>query len=740
MRQTGCWTYTAPLPEVMRGGWYRLSWKVPAAAQRLGRPGLLSRLGRWIGGGRSLAGMLAAQLDVASVDDPSVYSPLATLLPGRWGTQCRTLTFLPREAKALRLSVFAALTPPDPINLDCERLARPAAAWAIACRHAPSLITALLRGLVTEPRGAATRLRTVFSHLAAREQAPPYALWTRLFDTWSEADHARLLAAPTRGAWPTIATIVMQAAPSGAACTASRAAAARAGGPGSSPITVGPGNATLAEALATITAEYIAVLQAGEILPPHALALLAHHAARLGRPVVLYADEDRISGDGTRHAPLFKPPPSHTLMLSGTLCTGVWLIRREHLAGFSAAAGSWAETLRLDAWLRLQDAGQATASHRVPFVLTHRRPDAEAAPPAALAAVAAAHIARAGLPASISEDRPLRLRLSAPRAAQPRVSIVVPSACRAPHVLRDISATLARTDYADFELIVVVAGSLPLDAGQEAVLTRLTSNPRIRWLVIEADRFNYAIANNRAVATSNSPLICLLNDDVAPRDPGWLAAMVGHLADPAVGVVGARLCYPDRTIQHAGIVLLPDGTGEHLHRFLPCGAPGYGGRAQLSQEVSAVTGACLLTRRALWQRLGGLDESYASAFNDVDYCLRVREAGYGVVLAADAELTHAELVSFGQHYGPDEQARNIADRARLRGRFREAFRADPFHNPNLALRRKDCWSPAFPPRVGRFEGRQPIPTPSEPAEPSTRRKTPAARLDQTTEAGSSRPA
>ena len=546
------------------------------------------------------------------------------------------------------------------------------------------------------------RLRAELGHLGAQQTLPPFTQWSSLFDTWSDADVARLMQEPNRSVWPTIDTLMLHANPPGPAFAASRESALAGCLPCSPVIPFGPGTtASLAEALAGMTADYVAVLQAGEILPTHALALLAHHAARLGRPAVLYADEDRVGPNGARCEPQFKPPPNRTLMLSGTQCTGVWLIRRDRLSGFSAGCERWAETLRLDAWLRLQEDGAAASAYRVPFILTHRRPDAETAPVAAMAELAAAHIARTGLPATVGVGRSLRLKFAAPRSAQPRVSIIIPSACRAPHVLRYVSAVLARTDYADFEVVVVVSGKLPLDFDQERVLAALESDRRVRQVLIETDRFNFSVANNRAIASSESPLVCLLNDDVEPCDPGWLATMVGHLADPAVGVVGALLCYPDRTIQHAGIVLLPDGTGEHLQRFRPCPGPGHQGPAPLSQEVSAVTGACLLTRRALWDRLNGMDESYASAFNDVDFCLRVRACGYGVVLAADAQLIHAESISFGKHYELDDQPRNIADRRRLRERFPGVFEADPFHNPNLSLRRGDCFSPAFPPRVTR---------------------------------------
>ena len=706
-RYDGDGTFVVSLPKGLSDGWCRISFTVQAAAkdQRTDTDTVACHRPVFWRARRDRAALrqacpdgLLVQID-ALAEDAAINNglPLAML----WAAPCRgylrTVTFLPYGTSAVRLRLFAPGLAVPPILVRLRGLSRLLAACAIARRHAPDLAMTLLRGLLFCPRDLPRRLRAELGHRATQTSPPPYMLWAGLFDAWTDADLAQRHQARGKTGRPDIAVFVLHAMPGGAALAASLAAAASQCGPGcSAPVPVGPGSATLAMALAGTTATFVAVLQAGEVMAPRALELLANLAAGPNETAIVYADEDRINVDGTRHTPLFKQPPSRTLMLSGALCTGVWLIRRDHLAAYAAGADAWAETLRLDAWLRLQESGGAASSHRLPLVLTHRRPDTEAAPPAMLAAVARAHIARTGLPASITAGRPLQLRLAAPRAAQPRVSIVIPSTCHAPHVLDYIGAILACTDYSDFEAIIVVAGPLPLNASQERVLTQLESDPRVRRVLIETDRFNYAVANNRAVATADSPLVCLLNDDVAPRAPGWLAAMVGHLADPAIGVVGARLCYPDHSIQHAGVVLLADGTGEHICRFLSCGAPGYAGRARLSQEVSAVTGACLLTRRELWDRLGGLDESYASAFNDVDFCLRVRETGLGVVIAADATLTHAESISFNRHYGPDERVRNTADRARVRGRFPADFGADPFQHPHLAVRCMNAWSPAIP--------------------------------------------
>lgn len=682
----------ATLPAAAPGGWCRFRLTLPAACAE------------------SLA-----QITLSAAAEAGAVAPVA-LLSHHPGQRPRTVVvFVPAEATTLRLRRFGAADPdtvrPAEIRLICTRLSRPAAALALAGARWPRLAVTLARGLLRAPRAMPTRLRADLAAAApvTRAQArADYALWLRSVEaTPASAATRRDVPAPAGGtvsqrqpALPGIAVLVLHAGSAGAALAASldAAAAALAGLPGGKsvgPITLGRGGPDLGHALAGTDADYFAVLQAGEILSPDALVRLAAQAAALGLPPILYADEDRLDPTRGRHDPLFKPMPSRSLMLSGALATGVWLVRRDALAcgtggpGNAGAPGSattmpWAEAVRLDAWLRLHEAGAAGGTHRVPRVLTHRRADTETAPAAVLAAVAHAHCVRTGLPARIGPARPLDLRFSAPLKDRPLVSLIVPSACRAAHVAACLGAVLARTDYAALELVLVLTSAGAPDQRQQRLLDRLAADRRVRTVLVTAARFNFAAACNRAAAAARGSLFCLLNDDVAPRDPGWLAAMVGHLEDPAVGVVGARLLYPDRTVQHAGIVLCPDGSGTHWHRLLPAGAPGHDGRARLSQEYSAVTGACLLTRRSLWKRLGGLDESFATAFNDVDFCLRARAAGSAVVLAADAELIHGESRSFGRHYGPGETDRSRADRARLLARFPAAFQADPFHSPNLS--------------------------------------------------------
>jgi O-antigen biosynthesis protein len=624
--------------------------------------------------------------------DPAPYRVCASHMIG--------IIFVPTNAHCLRLSMFGASLQP-PTGIACIPLSQTTAAIIIGMRHPYRLMRASLQSLLGGQRNILSRLRSELSVLAtAVSSQRPYSLWVAVYDTWQEADLTRLLGSCRRSEWPEITVLVCHAhAGSLAALTPTLNSIQTSGLPVSHHV-VGPPGQTLTTALQATASEYLALLQAGEVLAPHALPLLADQAVALGRPDILYADEDQLTAAGTRAEPLFKPAPSRTLMLSGTLTRGVWLVRRELLLGEGCAEfAHWAEALRLYAWLRLWEAGRAASSRRIPAILTHRGPDIEDAPSTVLASVVKGHIERTGLPARIEVCVPLKIHVRAPPAQQPKVSIIVPSACRSSHVLSCLKGVLQRTNYASFEVLIVISTRLPLDVRQWRVLERLGTDSRVRHTVLKIDRFNYARANNYGALQTDGSYICLLNDDVAPMSADWLSAMMGHMADPHIGIVGARLYYPDRTLQHGGVVVLPSGTGEHINRFVRRGAPGYASRAILSQEVSAVTGACMLTRRDVYEGLGGLDESYASAHNDVDFCLRAREKGWGVVLATEAELWHQESLSFGHHYAPEEAARADADRARMHERWANVCRDDPFYNPNLSVIRGDMWNFAFPPRV-----------------------------------------
>ena len=659
----------------------------------------------------AMGGLWAGILRIDLFDPDDQGPPVSPLLSREGWT---VLAFIPADGVGLTLQLYVPhlgqeVPMPPLVTISVRSQSRGRAARWLVGQHFWFLAGSLTRTVMHNPLGLVAQFRQDMRMLAVQPRVLPFRVWVRLFDQWTAEDRARLLPADPSQPRLGIAVLVLHDDAKGNPLRATLDSIA-SGWRDDLAIHAlrRDDGAGLRSALAT-GPEYIALLEAGELVPPHALALLAHVVAQdqpspTRRPDALYADEDVVAPDGGRDIPLFKPPPGPAAMLSAMPCTGVWLIRRtvlaEVLQSQPANDHAWAEALRLSTWLRLREIGETGRIRHVPHILTHRRADTALAPAGVLAGLIRSHIVRAGLEAEVQATRPLRMRFHAPPSSQQRVSLIIPTACQSRHVAKYISAVLRGTAYADLDVVIVISGNQELNVTQREILAPLEADRRVRVVRVHEERFNYARANNIAVATCDSQLICLLNDDVAPDEPDWLAVMVGHLSDPDIGVVGALLNYPDQTVQHAGVILLPDGTGEHLHRSLRCPA-GTLPPQVISQDVSAVTGACLLTRRSVWDRLGGLDEHFSTAFNDVDYCLRAHEIGERVVVAVDARLTHAESATFGTHYGPDEQARNRSDRRRLLDRFPEAFRSDPYHSPNLSAQFRDCASPAMPPRVVR---------------------------------------
>jgi hypothetical protein len=313
----------------------------------------------------------------------------------------------------------------------------------------------------------------------------------------------------------------------------------------------------------------------------------------------------------------------------------------------------------------------ADAIVHVPRILTHIGAEAAPAPPFAPAPVRAA-------------------------AFVPRVTAIMPSAARSGHVVRCLRRVVTGTDYPAFSVDVVVSDMKGADPGS---LRRIGGLPLVQIHAAASRPFNYAAVNNLAASRASGELLLLLNDDVAPMRPDWLSAMVAHMQDPRVGIVGARLFYGNFMVQHEGVVMGLAHLCEHAGRLRDGNDPGPHGLALLDREVSAVTGACLLIRAELYRALGGMDESFAIALNDVDLCLRARRAGWRVVYSAQAALLHYESLSLGRHYAGARAGLEALEVRRLRTLWPDAIAADPFYNPSASLEPGREWQPAFPPRV-----------------------------------------
>jgi GT2 family glycosyltransferase len=214
------------------------------------------------------------------------------------------------------------------------------------------------------------------------------------------------------------------------------------------------------------------------------------------------------------------------------------------------------------------------------------------------------------------------------------------------------------------------------------------------------DAFNYSRLNNRGVELSSGTFVALLNNDVEVLNADWLTEMVSRAMQPKVAMVGARLWYPNGTLQHGGVILGAGGIAGHAHAGLRRGDPGYFARAHLAQDVSAVTTACALVKREVYLKLGGLDENLAVTFNDVDFCLRLREAGYRIVWTPYAELIHHESASRGFDNSAPKQVRFLAEVDYMKSKWGDILQRDPFYNPNLSLD-ENLFTLAFPPRTAK---------------------------------------
>jgi GT2 family glycosyltransferase len=258
---------------------------------------------------------------------------------------------------------------------------------------------------------------------------------------------------------------------------------------------------------------------------------------------------------------------------------------------------------------------------------------------------------------------------------------------------------LNRTSYSNLEVLLVVNATREPTREHRKYLDEIARSPQIRTLFMDDGPFNFSKANNWAVEQAEGDLFCFLNDDTEVITADWLSTMTGHALRDRVGAVGALLLYPNDRIQHAGVVLGAGGVATHLYRSMPRGIRGYHDRAAVDQDVSCVTAACVLVRREAFSSIGGFDEALAVAYNDVDFCLRLQEAGWRIVWTPSAQLYHKESSSLGRHYVGEDQDQWKAEWNLIRGRWGTKLKSDPHYNPNLSLDVLQLWEPAFPPRV-----------------------------------------
>ena len=450
-----------------------------------------------------------------------------------------------------------------------------------------------------------------------------------------------------------------------------------------------------------VQGDYIALLDHDDILHPCALWYVAKAVAEQGADFV-YTDEVTFEGD-IDHLTVYHFKPDYMLdnLRSNNYICHLSVFKTSLLA--KVGGGERAEyngSQDYDLYLRLTE--QAEKVVHIPHLLYYWRssPTSVASNISAKlycleAAVKAlyAHYERVGVPVdavTMIPNTPGFYKTDYTITKPGRVSILIPTCDHIDDLETCIESIYDRTTYPDFEVILIENNSKDPETFRTYERMRKEHPDNLKVIIWEGKGFNYSALNNFGEKYATGEYILLLNNDTEVITPKWLEEMVMYAQQERVGCVGVKLLYPDDTIQHAGIGFGFLTLAGHMHKNFPAGHPGYMGRLVYAQDVYAVTAACLMVRKDVYEQVGGLDESFAVAFNDVDFCVRVREAGYTNIFTPFAQLYHYESKSRGLDESPEKRKRFVSEVERFQKRWKAQLEAgDPCMNPNFDLMKED---------------------------------------------------
>jgi GT2 family glycosyltransferase len=449
-------------------------------------------------------------------------------------------------------------------------------------------------------------------------------------------------------------------------------------------------------AIAMAKGQFIAFFDHDDLLDPFALEIMVMAQAATHAKLV-YSDEDKVDQSGALSEPHFKPDFNYRFLLEVNYICHFVMVEADILRQAGGLDARLDGAQDHDLLLRLSEMLDRSQIHHVPEILYHWRKSAgssaaagvSAKPKAAQAGVAAVsqHLARRNLAAAVKERQGITCYrvdwLVDDRLAQAGVSILVPFRDHAEMTARCVAAIRKFTSDVRYEIVLLDNWSTAAET--ERFLAGQANHEDTR-IVRVAEPFNFSRINNIGTRAAMYDFVLFMNNDVIASEPGWLRSMLNEcLVDERVAAVGAKLLYPAGTVQHAGVVLGVGGVADHAFRGIAGDAPGYVMRAMASQEISAVTAACMLVRKTAFDEVGGFDEQeLAVAFNDVDLCVKFTRNGWKVVLAAEAVLEHQESVSRGDDFDDRKVARFMFENEVMRQRYPDILPHDPFYNPNFS--------------------------------------------------------
>lgn len=440
-------------------------------------------------------------------------------------------------------------------------------------------------------------------------------------------------------------------------------------------------------AMAASSGDLIAFVDQDDVLAPDALARLVDAFADNPTAVYAYSDEDKMDARGRRSEPYLKPRFDRALLYRRNYLNHLSAIRSEALRGLGGLDSRFDGAQDYDLSLRVLEAcGPAGFAH-VPRILYHWRTGAWAKGVSRLGAETAAqargraleaHLARIENPAPVRVGSELEPMWSVP--PDTRVSVIIPMRDRLALTQHCLQDARAGTGGLQCDWVLVDNGS----EEPETLDWLETQASRADTTVVRAPgRFNFSALINQGAAASHGALLLILNNDVLGGAPGWIETLAAEALRPWAGPVGVKLVYPDGRLQHGGVALGLGGVAGHVMKGSKPGEAGPFGHLALTRTVSAVTGACLMVRRDVFEEVGGLDVTrFAVALNDVDFCLRAAEAGYDCVWTPKVTLTHVEGASRGRETGIEPRLKE--ETARFRNRWALPEPCDPYLNPNLS--------------------------------------------------------
>lgn len=445
-------------------------------------------------------------------------------------------------------------------------------------------------------------------------------------------------------------------------------------------------------ALKIATGEFVALLDNDDELAPIALYEVVKLLNRQPDLDLIYSDEDKIDMEGRRFDPAFKPDWSPDLLLGTNYISHLGVYRKtimDKIGGFRVGLEGSQD---YDLVLRFTEQTTADKIGHIPQILYYWRilPSSTAADQstksyafdAGLTAVQDA-IQRRGIKATVTHAAGNGLYdVNYEILSEDLVSVIIPTKNGYDDVKRCIDSIISLTTYGNYEIILADNGSD--DPKMTTLYQRYQEQLGERFVVEVIDiPFNYSRINNLAAKKAKGKYLLFLNNDTEVITPEWMTKMVSFAQFSRIGCVGAKLYYPNQTIQHAGVVLGLGGAAGHVHHTFPRGDFGYFGKLEINVNYLAVTAACMMMRSKDFAELGGFNEDLTVAFNDVDLCLREYETGHDNVWLHGAELYHFESQSRGYENTPEKLARFEAETAYMEEKYQKYIENDPYYNPNL---------------------------------------------------------